>query len=76
MIPPDPPSSSRLTALSDWCRTIRFFKTGSELWRYRGDKIMLQFQVVYTLDVEIASQMATKNGYDLHVKNDCVNRPL
>ena len=29
---------------------------------------MLQFQVVYTCDIEVATQMATKNGIDLHVK--------
>lgn len=29
---------------------------------------MMQFQAVYTLDVEVAAQMATKIGIDLHVK--------
>ena len=34
----------------------------------------MQFQMVYTRDVEVATQIGTKNGIDLHIKKRLCKR--
>ena len=42
--------------------------TLTKLCQYRSDKILLQFQMVYSRDIKIATQIATKIDSDLHFK--------
>ena len=51
------------------------FETGSKLWQYHGDKIMLNLKVVYTRDIEAATQSATRIQLVAQQKNAFVNQP-
>jgi len=55
------PSDSRLSHFNQKSQQNRIrFRTGSKLLRYRGDKIALKSQLVYTRDIEVATSARQK----------------